>query len=357
MLQQFIQSISAKLEFGTAARLRFYSKLSQLLDNGVGLDKALGQIQATAAQKKGSYFAVLLTRWRKNTANGVNFGQCLAPYIPASEAMLIETGSNSGKLAQALRNASTALEGQAKVRGAILGSMAYPFVLFIMLIAALMLASFKVIPTFEQIIPVETWTGVPYVVAVAAKFIREYTFLIFGALILVVIAIFASFPRWTGKSRVKADAHIPWSLYRTWQGSAFLLSVSSMLSSGIKVDELSLGRIGRNADPYMRQRLRAVTRRVMQGDNLGEALLNAGYKFPDEEIIRDLQIYAKLRGFDKNLTRITHTWLDSLAITVQNNMKIVNFVMLVLIALVIGVLITAFYDIFTQIQAQSQPKY
>lgn len=353
-MSALLNSLSVKFEFGANNRHRFYIKLAQLLDNGVGLDQALNQLQKASAQKRGSYMPVLYGRWRKNVANGINFGQCLAPYIPSSEAILIETGANSGKLQRALINAAAALEGQTKIRKAILGSIAYPAVLFCMLIGALVLSSFKVIPTFEAIIPADQWTGIPKVVAIVCAFIRSYIVLILGLLVMVGFAIFMSFPRWTGKKRVKFDYVIPWNLYRVWQGSAFLLAVSSLMSSGVKLDEVSLARISRSADPYLKERIRGVTKRIMSGENLGEALLNAGYKFPDEEIIRDLQIYARLRGFDKNLVRITSTWLDSLVEVVTANMKVVNFAMLVLIAIVISMLITAFYDIFTQIQAQTQ---
>lgn len=138
-----------------------------------------------------------------------------------------------------------------------------------------------------------------------------------------------------------------------WQGSSFLLAISSMMASGVKLDEVSLGRISKQSDPYLAQRIRSLIRYITAGDNLGDALYKAGYKFPDEEIIGDLQIYANLRGFDQNLIWITRSWVDSLVEQVNVTMKVVNVVILMLIALVIGCLITAFYDIFGQIQEQT----
>lgn len=137
-----------------------------------------------------------------------------------------------------------------------------------------------------------------------------------------------------------------------WQGSSFLLAISSMMSAGVKLDETSLAKIARRSDPYLRQRINALTRYITAGENLGDALFKTGYKFPDEEIIGDLQIYAKLRGFEDNLIWITRSWVDSLVEKVTMIMKVVNTTILMLIAVVIGCLIMSFYDVFQQIQTK-----
>jgi type II secretory pathway component PulF len=294
----------------------------------------------------------LYARWRREMANGRNFGMCLAPYVPSSESMLIETGANSGRLLDALRNAADAIEQQAKVKKAIIMASAYPGVLVAMLIAAMVLSSFKVIPTFEEIIPLEEWRGIAYQVAISARFIREYGIVILAVVCIAIFVITLSLPRWTGPVRIFFDKLVPWSLYKMWQGSSFLLAISALMSAGVKLDENSLNRIAKNADPYLMERVRSIRKSISAGENLGDALYKSGYKFPDEEIIDDLVIYAKLRGFDKNLIRITRTWVDSLVERVTMTMKVVNTIILVLIAVVIGCLIAAFYGVFQQIQSR-----
>lgn len=346
-------NISVKFEFGAKQRVKFYAKLAQLLENGVALDTALMQIQKTSGRAKGSVLPILFGRWRRAVANGMNFGKVLAPYIPSSEAILIETGADSGRLVDAIRNALQSVEQQGKVKKAIITSSAYPFVLVLMLIGALVLCSFMVIPTFEQIIPLDQWEGVPYTVAVASGFIREKGLFILLALITVIIAVSMSMPRWAGKTRIPFDNVIPYNFYRMWQGSAFLLSVSSMMAAGVKLDEVSLGRLARQGDPYLRIRVRAVQKWMSSGLNFGDALAQAGYNFPDPELIADLQIYANLKGFDKNITKITNDWVEELIETVKTAMQIVNFIVLMMIAVVIGLLITAFFGIFQQINSST----
>lgn len=346
--------LSVKFEFNNSERLRFYEKMRQLMINGVNLDVALLQVQKIASRKKGSVLPALYNRWRHNISNGMNFGQCLAPYVPSAEAVLLETGANSGKLVIAIENAIESIQQQGKVRKAIIGAAAYPAVLFAMLIAAMLMSAHQVIPTFEEIIPTEEWVGIAYAVAKASEFIRDYGGLVGITVAVIVFVIFYSLPRWTGPMRIVFDSFVPWSLYRILQGSAFLLSVSSMMGAGVKLDEVSLGKIARQSDPYLRERIMGVQRYITSGENLGDSLYNAGYKFPDEDIIADLQIYANLRGFDQNLVKITQTWVDGLVERVAVSMKIVNTAILFLIAVVIGCLILSFYSVFQQIQSVQQ---
>lgn len=347
----FLFRLSVSMEFGGEARQRFYTKLVQLLDNGVSLDVALQQVQKIAARNKRSILPKLYLRWRNDVAEGKNFGQCLAPFVPSAEAILLETGANSGKLVKSLQNASESIENQAKVKKAIIAAGAYPAVLLCMLIASMMLSAYKVIPTFEEIIPVEEWQGVAYSVAMASKFIREKGFVLLVSVIGIGILIAWSMPRWLGPTRVYFDRFIPWSLYKMWQGSAFLLSVASLMSAGVKLDEGSLNKISKQSDPYLKERVRGIQKYIAAGENLGDALYNSGFEFPDNEIIGDLQIYARLRGFDQNLIRVTRIWVDGLVDRINVAMQVVNFTILILIAVVIGMLITSFYSVFQQIQS------
>lgn len=352
-MEKWFFDLSVKFEFNAKERLRFYSKMSQLLENGVSLDVALSQLQNIAKKNKGSVLAQLYGRWRNSVANGMNFGKCMAPYIPGSEAILIETGSDSGRLIQALQNAETAVEQQGKVKKAIMSATAYPAVLVMMLIGALVLSSYQVIPTFAEIIPVEEWTGVSYTMAMVSGFIRDYGVFILIMAILCITAITMSMPRWAGKSRVPFDNVVPYNFYRMWQGSAFLLSVASLMNAGVKLDENSLGRLARNADPYLATRILAVRRAMASGSNFGDALASTGYKFPDENLISDMQIYANLRGFEKNISKITADWVDGLIEQVNISMKVVNTIVLFMIAITIGMLILAFFGVFQQINSST----
>lgn len=345
-------NFAVKFEFSTKNRMRFYIKLGQLLENGVSLESALHQLSTVHGRRsKGSVLPILYERWRKNVANGMNFGYVLAPYIPSAEAILMETGANSGRLVEALFNAADTVSQQSKVKDAIIRNSAYPVILICMLIAALALSSNMVIPTFAEILPVEQWDGAAYTIAQIAGIIQNYGLFIMVISALIIGVIVFSLPRWTGKERLYFESIVPWSLYKMWQGSSFLLAVAAMMRSGVKMDEVSLARIARNADPYLKQRVHALRKHILSGHNLGEALYLAGYSFPEDELIADLRIYAKLRDFDKNLIRITRTWVNDLIEKVEIIMRGLNLIVLVLIAVIIGFLISSLYGVVQQLQS------
>lgn len=345
---------AARFEFNADNRIKFYNKIAQLMNNGVSLNVALHQIATTGKKGSGSVLPDLYLKWKKQVTNGMNIGLCMGPYIPTSEAMLIETGANSGQLAKSFMDAAESVEQQGRVKKAIISNGSYPVLLLCVLLAAMFLASYEVIPTFANVLPIEEWQGTSYTVAKAAFFFKDYSLFILGSLFIFFLIIGLSLPRWTGKARVKFDKVFPWNIYRMWQGSAFLLSVASLMSAGVKLDEVSLNRIAKKADPYLAQRIKAIRKWIISGVNFGEALHKTGYEFPDEELIADLRIYATLKGFENNLVNVTREWVSDIEEKVTASMKILNFVTLILIAVVIGMLITALFGVVQQIQTSAQ---
>lgn len=347
-----MQKFLLGMEFGPAQRERFYTKISQLLDNGVNLDQALAQLERVALRKKSKVLMQFYGTLRGTLANGGNFGQALAPYLPSSESIMIETGANTGKLQDSLRNTVSMMIQQKKLKKAIVGSMAYPVMLFFMLILAMYLVSTQIIPIFTEVLPLEKWQGMSLTVAHASFFVKDYGMYCLISLAMFIALVMWSLPNWVDKSRLSVEKIFPYNIYRLWQGSAFLLSVASLMSAGVKLDEVSLRRLGRKTSPYLRQRIKAVENQMVAGMNLGEALSRTGYRFPDDEIVDDILVYAKLKGFDQSIHRITIRWIDDLIDNITSLMKGLNTVMLFAVATVIGGLIMSFYDIFQMINAQ-----
>lgn len=338
------------LEFNAKARERLYRKLSQLLKNGVSLDRSLEQIAMIEEKRKHRATAAVLRRWRTSIENGMNFGQCIAPYVPSSEALLLETGGNSGRLQESFINAAESVAQQRRVKGAIISAGSYPALLVCVLIAALVLASYNIIPAFGEVLPVEQWQGTAAFVAALAQTIRDYGLYWFGGLVAFIALVSFSMPRWTGKTRLWVENIVPYNIYRMWQGSSFLLSLASLMASGVKIDDNALRRLGQRASPYLKERINAIARQISSGQNLGDAMARAGHNFPEDELIDDLRIYATLKGFEDNLTTITREWVRDVEGKVTAAMKVLNTIALVLIAVTLGVLISSIFGVVQQIQ-------
>lgn len=338
------------MEFNAKAREKLYRKLSQLLKNGVSLDRSLEQIAVIEEKRGHRATAMMMRRWRSNIENGMNFGQCIGPFVPSSEALLLETGGNSGRLQESLINASDAVNQQRRVKSAIISSGSYPLLLICVLISALVLASYNIIPAFGEVLPVEQWQGTAALMASFTTSIRENGFYMLLGLIAFITVISLSMPRWTGPVRTAFDKIVPYSIYRMWQGSAFLLAVASLMASGVKLDDNAMRRLASRASPYLKQRIFAIAKHLSAGHNLGEALARTGYHFPDDELIDDLRVYATLKGFEGNLYVITREWVSEVEAKVVAAMKVLNTVALVSIAVTLGVLISSIFGVVQQIQ-------
>lgn len=337
-------------EFNAKARERLYRKLSQLLKNGVSLDRSLEQLALIEAKRRHYATAAILRRWRTSIENGMNFGQCIAPFVPSSEALLLETGGNSGRLQEAFMNASDSVSQQRRIKSAIVSAGSYPALLVSVLIAALVLASYNIIPAFGEVLPIEEWQGTARFVASFSQAIRDNGLYMFGGLVAFIMIVSFSMPRWTGRTRMLVEGVIPYNIYRMWQGSSFLLSLASLMASGVKIDDTALRRLSMRASPYLKERIAAIARQLSSGHNLGDAMGRAGHNFPEEELIDDLRVYATLKGFDDNLTAITREWVVDVEGKVVAAMKILNTVALILIAITLGVLISSIFGVVQQIQ-------
>lgn len=342
------------MQFDSRTRERFYRKLAQLLRNGISIDRALEQMEMTENKQKRKGLGKLIKRWRHSIENGVNFGTCIAPYVPSNESLLLESGGNFGRMQRSLTEAAEAVAQQRRVKKMVVRSSAYPLLLLTILTSALYLASHKVIPAFADVLPVDKWQGAPAVVASISNFIRSYGPWLLLAVIGFAGFVFATLPYWRGPTRMWVERAVPWSVYRMWQGSSFLLSIASLMSSGIKIDEVALKRISSRVGPYMQERIDAISRQIVSGHNLGEAMYRAGYGFPDVELIDDMRIYAALRNFEDNITTIAREWVDDVLDRIDVAMKIANTVVLVLIAVTLGVLIMSIFSVVQQIQSNAE---
>ncbi|MDR5671210.1 type II secretion system F family protein, partial [Burkholderia cenocepacia] len=93
-----------------------------------------------------------------------------------------------------------------------------------------------------------------------------------------------------GNVRAWLDRYPPYSIYRLITGCGFLVALSSLQAAGFTV-ERSLARLAADATPWLRQRIDDMLFGVKSGLNVGEAMKNAGYRFPSEEIVDDLCVY------------------------------------------------------------------
>jgi type II secretory pathway component PulF len=222
-----------------------------------------------------------------------------------------------------------------------------------MTIGYLYLFGKMVIPRFELIVSPDHWHGVAHSLYTMSRFVQGWMIYCVIAALLLLVALFYSMPRWTGNVRVLLDRYPPYSVYRLIVGCGFLVAFSSLQAAGFTVEK-SLNRLADNARPWLRERIDDMLFGVKSGLNVGEAMKNTGYRFPSTEIVDDLCVYAEYNGFTEALHSLADEWMQEGVTIIEGQMKIINGVAIVTLALVLSWLITGFFGIQQEIAAMSR---
>jgi type II secretory pathway component PulF len=350
----------ARLQMRTSARtrIRLYRQIERLLRNNVRLTEALDSLWRRASnegRRPTDSVALALAAWQQGPKSGRGLAQAMASWIPNEERLLIEAGEQAGQLPQALADVVDLAQGTRRIRGAIIGGLAYPVALFAALLLTLWYLAGTIVPAFATILPPEQWTGMGAWLAWLAGFAENYTVAIaVGALALSVLYL-ATVSRWTGRLRLLVEGIPPWSFYRLSQGIGFLLASSALLRAGMQMTEV-FDRLRQDSSPYLRERLSAAVQRIRSGDNFGNALHKTGMNFPDKDIVQDMRTYASLTGFNDTLAQVAREWLEDAVRKVQGQAQALNMVMLFLMFVLIVVVFTGLYSVTQQIGEAAQPR-
>lgn len=340
------------------SRRRLWMKLSKLLTNGVAIIEALNSInQRLITSGRGrSPASLALSSWIIQLRNGKKFSDAIQGWVDLDEQMIIAAGEQSGELDKSLRASCEVMEAKKKIRKAVLGGLTYPVVAMIVSFGMLYMFSFKIIPNFSRVVRDDQWQGTARMLVDFSEFSRSWILLIGFCVVALIVAFFISLPRWTGGLRIKLDKYPPYSIYRMLQGSSWLISFATLVSAGVRVEN-ALEKLSASAAPWLKVRVQACLRNMKSGMNPGEALSRTGYGFPDEEIIDDLTVYARLSGFDQALALIGREWIADSVESINGMMKVVFAFSLFIVGIFIAFMVSGLIDMELQLSTLMRSSY
>lgn len=346
----------ARMQMTETTRLRLYRKIAKMLANGLPLLKVLEELRDRAShggRKPNESMAIVLEDCKRMVQNGHMLAEALAAWVPKTEQMIIMAGEQSGRLENTLLSLTEVVQSSRKIKSVILGGIAYPLAVFALTIVYVYLFGTRVIPQFARMVDPEKWHGVAKSLYLMSLFVQNWMPLVVAVLVAFVIVVFASMPFWRGNLRVLVDRIPPFSIYRLMAGSSFLMAFSALQFAGVTVEK-SLSRLADMAQPWLRERLDGALLGVKSGLNCGEALRNSGYGFPSREVVDDLCVYAEYKGFAEALKLLADEWMEEGVETISVQMKILNGMAIVILAIVIGWLVTGFFGIQHEIAAMTR---
>jgi type II secretory pathway component PulF len=275
MAQAWQRAFRRLSAFGDARRGEFLTNLAGLVDAGIPVYDALREMARVLGKEKDARAPILADMAAKLEA-GRSLAEAMRPWLAPHEAMMVDASRRGVSLNVALRHAAELTLARTRIVGAITGALGYPAVLLAVGAAMLWVFGTQVIPVLSGILPADRWTGL-------AAFYHGLSGLIVNqggpiglGLLGALAAALASLPRWKPDPfRRRLDARIPpWNLYQVYQGAILLISIATMMRSGIAMAD-AVGILQANATaPWLKAHLRGLRRRLEEGGGVRLAALN-----------------------------------------------------------------------------------
>lgn len=317
-------------------------QLATLLQSGLALDDCLKLMAAqseTPAQKQ------LTLSWRSSIVEGQSLSSAMRngpSQMPENVLAAIAVGEETGHLEEVMNRLADDQERLLDNRQTLQGALVYPALIITVAVAVLVFVMINIVPKVTEIF-VSQQVELPAVtraVIAVSHFLSGYGLL----LLLVLVSALAGLQWWLRRPANKCRFHqrllrLPtlghWLLIgglSDWcRGLALLLAsgvpaVSAMTIANASVANLSL-----------RQRLQAATEQVRQGMSVYQALvLQPGMPGFMLHMIGSGEASSEL---DKMLMRVADYYSKALHASVDTLLKLLNPLLLIIIALIVMVII------------------
>jgi len=328
-----IHNFFSQISFNRSVRTRLWKKLAAQTRHGMSLDLALQQMR-NRAQERHSLTTAIYQSILERLGQGHDLGTSLFGFATPEEIMLISSGQRSGKIHEGLILASNLNTARSKILKDIVSALAYPIFLIGMCILLILVVSFVVMPKFMMLSDPATWNGSAKTFYNLTTFVSSASGILFISFVIIAIIVsILTLPIWTGKIRIYFEIIPPWSIYKMLVGSVWLLTVSTLMKSGLQLNHI-LDNIMQsdNTSSYLKERVYAISMELGMGKNLGESLYDASMQFPDRDVIDDLIVYAALPNFYLRIYEIAEEWMESGVEIVKQQTRIINIFCILFIA-------------------------
>ncbi len=337
--------LMGKLSFGPRVRAHVWKQLSRLLDNRMRLVDALEMLKEQAARRR-SPRADVYAHILRTLGAGRTLGQALdGGFASREEILLISFAQDSSRLPGGLSLAAKVLEARGKILKSLWESLAYPFVLTLLVIVMMVIVAERVMPQLVLLSDPHSWNGAPYLLYLQSSFVASWQGIACALTVVSgTVLIVLSFSRWTGPGRRLADKFMPWSIYRLTVGTLWLYAVAMRMSAGHQISSILRDMAtDHGTSPYLREIVKKILDCSGKGEDFGKALRTSGMAFPSVELVDTLAVYSTMPDFQHHIIGLADGWLEDGSEAIQHLAgKLRTFVIMLvvcqlcLIALAIG---------------------
>jgi general secretion pathway protein F len=317
-------------------------ELATLLKAGLPLDRSFEILITLAPNPK---VAELLGRIR----NEVRGGTSLSKAIDAQRGLfsrfyvnMIRAGEAGGSLPNVLLRLAEYMERAKALRDNITASLTYPAFLAVVSVFAVVILLGAVVPRFKPIFA-GTGKAIPVMtqaVLIAGDAVRGYGWLMLVA--LAVIAWLAQRQLRDPEVRYRLDrwlvtGRVVGSLFSRIEMARFSRTLGTLLSNGVTlVAALNIVR-ETMANAYLAEAIGNVARELKEGRGLGRPMMETG-RFP-MLAVHMILVGEETGRLDDMLMQVAETYDHEVEVAIRKALALLQPVMIVLMALVIGFII------------------
>ncbi len=346
-----IERFLGRQQFGVRQRKRFYQKLERFTKRGHPHEIALTGMWQRYERKRDPRRHMILDVL-SDLKEGRPFSEAIGRFIPASERLMIAAGELVGQFPEGFKQAAKVADGVGRMVSALRAQLAYPVVLMLAGVGALLVAAYLVIPSMLQVAPDPTqWPLVSRVLYAMSWVVRNYGIFIAAAFAGITWLIYKTMPTWISATRSTFDQYVPpWSMYRAYQGSAFLLAFGSLTQTGRPVSA-SLRDIAAVGSPWLATHVDRMIAATNEGRSAGRAI-DTGLL--DENTCGDLDDYSRAGSLDQAIVAMGEDAIEDGVETINavgaRARGIAFIVMMVLILTLWSGVAMLMLDIYTKAQ-------
>jgi general secretion pathway protein F len=323
---------------------QLFSDLALLTDAGLTITQALRSMHSTeASAEQRKVIGELLASMSTGTSAATAFGSIKS--VPLDSVGLIASGENAGRLAEVFRALTEQYEERAKLKSQLQNVLGYPIFLLILMVAAILVLTFALVPAIEPIFQ-NADRPPPLVVGLLSSlrgfltggFIVGGPVVILGLLLLVLMPAFrkrirTSLHRLTGHLPIIGTIIVKTALARYLSSLALLLSNGTSMSKALALAATTV------PNAALQAKLITVRDRVSTGERLPQALENS--RLFDDRIVSLIAV-----GDEANrlaiVTKRASKILDSEAQTITTRLiAILTPTMTIALGLLIGGLVVS----------------
>jgi len=342
---------AARVLFRVIYKTEFYDQLRIMAMAKVPFLDAMQELREQAKQSRSKALYQMLDDVARKLARGASLAgsdggssgkrvpSALEGWVGPAELMLLEgSGGGFDAVVTAIDRVIALQEGVGEMKGALMAALAEPVLLLVATYATTiwMAVTFET-RVFEAAggnIPLSTFTGSARQLLEAGNFGKSIWGWLAPILVLALLAVMVwRLPRGTGWFRNALDRipFMPWGIYKSVQGAAWLQSFSMLSQSGFSHLQV-LERMSSNASPWMREKLVKTAFFVKRGEKVGMALRLTKTDFPSRRVVNNLVAFGARPGFEEALQRLGEAWMKQTTKNVKGLAAALGLVAMVLSA-------------------------